>query len=331
MLFEGIRKKLWLSRIKSVVDLSSALENRILRHELHFVYQLAKISKKYDRKDKKDRAVFKISLKLLVEEPSKIDDTMNTGDGIRPFIDQLIQNHAGIITDKMKDELSPRIPDGCIIIDSATLLATVELLLSDINDDEVYSLLIKDIKNNPTKYIGGYNDWLNATAKNIFDAVHDKIQEGIPKGCNVNSSACTDALYSLLNTKEHVDIFENKISYDVVVSKLYEKINENPELYISGYIDLLMNTAKNFFKQIASQLSSSLPNGFCLDEDTSILLLCSLIKKGYEPSNIFEAFINELKKNPRGYIYNLQERLARIISSNSSSTQRDYAMVSSRD
>ncbi len=217
-MFNFLRKKIWMNDIKAVTTLSPALEEKILGYEPYRISQLAKIAKMHTCNERNERAFFRTNLKILVKNPVLIDRSINAGKHIQDFLDNLFQDHANSIVVKIKNNLSDKMPDECSIQESIIQKKVVELLLSGKHEDKIYFQLNLDIQKNPSKFIQGYHDWLSNFSKNIFDHVHEKLQEKLPNGCSINLTAFYidwEEVFDILKHKKNVNIFDINTDFHV--------------------------------------------------------------------------------------------------------------------
>lgn len=329
MQLDWIRNLLWLRSIKAIAGLPQTLEDEILKCTPKGISGLAAIAKKYDRKDKKDRAVYRLAIELLLKDPSKIEGAIGKHDDIRAFIAAMILEYAGAIADGVSDTLASRIPDGCSINASSTRRKAVELLLVNANEDKVCFHLIENIRQNPSEFIEGYSNWLNKAADQSFHAVQYRLQESIAKDCTLNVLACRREIIRLLQDPDVFDITESRSSYDHIIGDVFKRINAEPEQYVDGFGALLNNAAENLFKQIKAQVSDSLPKGITLMHGPCVSYVYNLMKQGCEPSEWVENFLNGIKNNPSAFLVDdKQIPQKQFNSSQNHSTGSDHAMLS---
>lgn len=302
MLFEHFRKRCWLNRIKALTDLTPAMENELLGFGPNRIAQLATIAKRYNSRNTKDRSVFKFLLKLFIGNPSMIDRAEKNIDAFKGLVDSAIQEQAKAITDKAKDYFSAHITKSCSLIESVACRTVTELLLCDINDDEVYSRLIQEIREDPSKYIKHYNDWLKSTAEALFSTAHNKLREGLPDKCPVNRSACTEELCRILNDTRYVDICANNVMHEEVIGELCRRINQEPDRFIVGLDEYLREMVDDIFNKFNNHVSANLPKGISLNKPTSTALIRNLIQQGCQPSQLAERFFGILRADPANYL-----------------------------
>ena len=329
MLFENLRKKIWFKKVRAATDLSSELETKIKKFDTNQQLFLSKIAKTFDPENTKDKAVFKLALKIFVKDRSAIDKAISDTDNIRNFIDKLINSHAKSITVKVIQNFSSIIPKECSINGNVINQAIVELLLSDRSKAKAYSQIEHKIENNPAKFIDGYDAYLTMIAEKLFNSALSKLQQGLPEGCSIKKSLCVEEIFKSINSQGCIHIFKNDIAYNEIISELIKKINEAPEDYIDGFSNFLNETAENIFNQINSQVAVNFPSGVSMNKVSCIRLICDLIKQGCEPSNIAENFFDALNKNPHQYIIKVTQPSNEFRSSPTYSAGKDNAMLSS--